>query len=370
MKDPDAATMNALLGIMLELPREQRAGWVESLGPVFDGMKPRLRALVSRSMDRSRRFTTLPKLREGAEAEVEAEPLQPQAAVEHFRLLHRLGGGGMGVVWLARDESSAEAQRLVALKFARVGAAASGLVQRLAREQRVLAALAHPNIAKLYGSGVTADGQPYLVLEYVQGLSLDAYCVARKASLALRLALFVQIADALAYAHARHIVHCDLKPDNVLVTSAGETRLLDFGIAKLLLDASTTSPSLGQLSVLYGRPVTPAYAAPEQLLGEPVTFASDIYSLAVMLYELIAHARPYTWKRGSNRALRDAIVSADPPPPSAHVADSGVRQLLQRGIDAMVLRALSKRPEDRQSSMQAFAAEIEHHTRMLSRLQS
>jgi eukaryotic-like serine/threonine-protein kinase len=366
LNERDAATLNALLSDALELPSEQRAAWLAALVQQFEPLKPRLRSLLARgNTDDQRRLTTLPKAAGSVPPSTRGRTTRrPWAVIGHYRLLRSLGSGGMGVVWLARDQRAVD-ERLVALKFARGHADPAGLAGRLAREQRLLAALEHPNIARLYDSGQSADGQLYLVLEYIAGSPLDRHCAERATTLAQRFALFVQIADALTHAHAQQIVHRDLKPSNVLVTDHGETRLLDFGVAKLLGEPSA---SRSQLSVLWGRPVTPAYASPEQLSGEAVTFASDIYSLGVMLYELITGARPYTYKRGSNRALRDAILSVAPPPPSAVVADGGARALLQGGIDATLLRALHKQPAQRQPSMSVLAAEIEQHARTLSRL--
>jgi serine/threonine protein kinase len=271
------------------------------------------------------------------------------------------------VVWLARDLAAA-GEDCVALKFAHNRADRAGLAERLAREQSLLAALEHPNIARLYGSGVTADGQLYLVLEYVEGLALDSYCALQRRSLAQRFALFVQIADALTHAHARRIVHRDLKPSNVLVTANGETRLLDFGVAKLLYDPHASRLQL-ELSSMSGRPLTPEYASPEQLNDGEIGFASDIYSLAVMLYEVITGTRPHNAARGSNRALRAAILSAPPLPPSELAESNDARELLCGAIDDTVLRALAKRPEQRHASMSMFALEIEAHARDLSRRQ-
>eukprot|EP01031_Cornospumella_fuschlensis_P015568 gene15568-19033_t len=181
-----------------------------------------------------------------------------------------LGRGGMGDVWLA-DRADGELKRQVALKLPRV-TWGGALAERLRRERDILATLAHPHIARLYDTGVDAEGRPYLALEYVEGQPIDAYCLERGLSLDKRLGLLLQVAAAVAHAHARLVVHRDLKPSNILVTAEGEVRLLDFGIAKLLQDDLAAETQLTQLS---GRPLTLDYASPEQIRGEPLGTASD-----------------------------------------------------------------------------------------------
>jgi serine/threonine protein kinase len=367
--DTQAATLNALLSTMLALPSERRADWVESLAPEFASIKSRLHAMLKRASvpERANSLHTLPKVNAiGATTAADNGGRIAGARVGQYSLQRRLGIGGMGVVWLADDESVTPARR-VALKFAHNRPDRS-LRERLQREESLLAALEHPNIARLYASGMSDDGQLYLVLEYVQGMPLDRYCASCAASLAQRFALFVQIADALTHAHERLIVHRDLKPSNVLVTDEGEARLLDFGVAKLL-DAENRGVSALELSALTGRPLTPEYASPEQLLGADIGFASDIYSLGVMLYEVVTGARPYMYKRGSNRALRDAILRAPPPPPSQVLErdDRRLRAHLTPEIDQLILTALEKQPGRRYGSMREFAAAIEDQARTLSR---
>lgn len=361
-----AAALNALLDAALQLPVDERSAWVDALGPEHDALKPRLHKLLARaSVSERAALATLPKLDAEAAEAGNACVRAAGSRVGRYRLVRRLGIGGMGVVWLARDELFAIGdERLVALKFAHARPDRTDLATRLARESSLLASLAHPNIARLYAAELTEDERLYLVLEYIEGLPLDQYCAEREASLAMRLALFVQVADAMTHAHERRIVHRDLKPGNVLVTPNGETKLLDFGVAKLLGDDGYSQL---QLSRLTGRPLTPEYASPEQVAGEEVGLASDIYSLGVMLYELVTGSRPHAVARGSNRAMREAIVERVPGAPSEIVADPERRTQLQGGLDATILKALRKRPGDRHASMREFAREIEQHTRVLSR---
>jgi serine/threonine-protein kinase len=223
----------------------------------------------------------------------------------------------------------------------------------MAREREILAALNHPNIATLYDAGVTDDGQPYLALEYVQGEPIDVYCRERACNLRAKLALFLQVTHAVAHAHTRLIVHRDLKPTNILVTPAGEVRLLDFGIAKILEDSADTG-----LTEQAGRALTPDYAAPEQILGDALTVAADIYSLGVILYELLTASRPYRLARDSRGALEEAIIGVQPRRPS-EIAPNGHGKALRGDLDTIVLKALKKTPQERYATAHALAEDIE-----------
>jgi serine/threonine-protein kinase len=351
-------SLSRLLDEALALPPEQRLPWVDALGAEHAALKPRLRALLARSVaaNTGAQFETLPGL--GAERPSEPAPvgsaaLAAGAAVGGYRLVRRLGAGGMGVVWLGTLLT--DPQRFVALKFAHMVARRDDLLVRLARERHLLAALDHPNIARLYDAGVTPDGQPYLVLEYVEGQPLDRYCAQSEPGLPRRLGLFVQIAEAVAHAHERQIVHRDLKPANVLVAADGQTRLLDFGVGQLLADGL---PQGFLLSMVTGRPLTLAYASPEQVLGDRVGFAADIYSLGVMLYELLTGARPFAESSDSTRSLRDAVLFAKPAPPSARAPGHGPDQRLYAAFDEIALQALHKRPAQRQASARVLAQQV------------
>jgi eukaryotic-like serine/threonine-protein kinase len=363
MSDRLQTELNALLDAALQLPADQRHAWVESLGAAFEAHKPRLRALLARlpRLESDPALRTLPKLGQSSPDQPSPAHAQPLAGsrVGDYRLLQRLGSGGMGVVWLAEG-----GERLVALKFAHVAAQRPDLRARLGRERDLLAALEHPNIARLYDAGVSEDDRPYLVLEYVQGAPIDEHCASNQLGLARRLALFVQVADALCHAHQRRIVHRDLKPSNVLVTTVGEVRLLDFGVAKLL--GGEQGPLELQLTRASGRPLTPEYASPEQLSGADVGFPSDVYSLAIMLYELATGARPHAAVRGSQRELRAAILDQVPPAPSQAATDPTTQAMLRGALDELILSALEKQPE-RRPTIHDFAARIEHHARLLSR---
>jgi serine/threonine protein kinase len=275
-----------------------------------------------------------------------------------YRLIQPLGSGGMGEVWLA-ERVDGLINRPVALKLPHLATArAPGLAERMAREREILASLDHRNIARLLDAGLTADGQPFLALEYVEGLGIDVYCAGAQGSAPLdvpaRLRLFRQVIDAVAYAHGKLVIHRDLKPANILVTPGGGVKLLDFGVAKLLENGQSRDSHLTEIS---GQAMTPQYASPEQILGKPLTVASDVYSLGVVLFELLTGERPYKPVRSSRGALEEAIVRSDPPRPSEVTTDR-LRKWLRGDLDTILLKALKKEPRERYSTANAFAEDL------------
>ncbi len=270
-----------------------------------------------------------------------------------YRLVREIGRGGMGSVWLA-ERVDGLIDRPVALKLPHVSAHFSGLAERMARERTILAALNHPHIARLYDAGLSDDGQPYLALEYVAGRPLDAYC--KSLDLRTRLQLFLQVANAVAYAHGKLIIHRDLKPANILVTSEGYVRLLDFGIAKLLDDGTGNDSALTEFGP---RALTPDYASPEQIRGEPLTVAADVYALGVLLYELLTGRLPHP--RKSRTELEHAILNLEPARPSNGIPRELGGRALRGDLDTIALKALKKRPEERYATANALAEDIERH---------
>jgi serine/threonine-protein kinase len=228
----------------------------------------------------------------------------------------------------------------------------------MAREREILASLEHPGIARLYDAGVTDSGGPYLALEYVEGTPLDRYCGEGRLGVRARLELFLKVCDAVAYAHRKLIVHRDLKPANILVTPSGDARLLDFGIGKLLDDQQ---PQGGSLTEVAGHAFTPDYASPEQIGRLPLTVGTDIYSLGVILYELLTGRRPYRLKRDSRGALEDAILDADPRPPSQAAEARALHRALRGDLDAIVLKALKKVPSERYPTVESFADDVQRY---------
>ncbi|MGY0800079.1 protein kinase domain-containing protein [Lysobacter sp. A286] len=296
----------------------------------------------------------------------------PGSTVGPYQLEYLLGEGGMGQVWLGARADGLY-QRRVAVKLLRPGLANTDLRLRFTRERQILARLAHPHIARLLDAGISTEGLPYLALEYVDGAPITDYCRDHDTPLDTRLQMFEQICAAVSHAHANLIVHRDLKPSNILVTPAGEVRLLDFGIAKLL--DSDIAPEQTRTGT---RAFTLHYAAPEQIRGEPVTTMTDVYSLGVVLYELLADTKPYRLRRDSDAAWEEAILAHDPVRPSQAMLqrppdatdpeqprDNGAwrrrARALSGDLDNIVLKTLSKRPEQRYPSVEALAQDLQRY---------
>jgi non-specific serine/threonine protein kinase/serine/threonine-protein kinase len=296
-----------------------------------------------------------------------------------YELFEELGRGGMGEVYRAR-RADGQYEQQVAVKLIRGGHEGGVLLQRFWTERQILATLDHPNIARLLDGGATSDGLPYLVMELIEGTNICDYCDAHRLGVAARLDLFLQVCSAVQYAHQRLIVHRDIKPTNILVTAEGVPKLLDFGIAKILAPSSETELTLS-------RPMTLAYASPEQIRGETVTTASDVYSLGVVLYRLLAGRSPYRINATSPGGLYRAIEEDAPVRPSAVIGllpadhgeraereltaeelstrrDSSVAKLAKRlrgDLDDIVLKALRKEPDRRYASVDQLSQDVERH---------
>ncbi len=350
--------LNVLLETALDLPAAQRDAWLDALPAPQRHLAPSLRAMLARAEREPDSFMRRPVdlLAQAAAAGQAVQVDEPGVLIGPYRLVRELGQGGMAAVWLA-ERTDGLLQRPVALKLPHDGFS-RGLARRMARERDILATLAHTHIARLYDAGVTAEGRPWLAMECVHGLPIDQYAQAQGLGPRARVQLFMQVLAAVAHAHARLVVHRDLKPSNILVTPEGEVRLLDFGVATLL--QGDTPPAL-QLTQQIGRAVTPDYAAPEQLGSGAVTVATDVYSLGVVLYELLAQQRPYQVARGSAAALEEAILSAHRPRASARAPTRALARLLQGDLDAILDKTLRTVPEERYATADAMAADLQRH---------
>lgn len=301
-------------------------------------------------------------------------------SVGPYRIVEQIGVGGMGEVYRA-FRADDQYRKQVAIKLVRAGRSSDFVIGRFRHERQVLASLDHPNIARLFDGGTTDDGVPYFVMEFIQGKPIDRYCQQYALTVVEKLKLFLQLCSAIQYAHQRLIIHRDIKPSNVLVDTDGVPKLLDFGIAKIV-DSSPQAPD-STLSVF--RLFTPGYASPEQIKGEPITTASDVFSLGVLLYELLTGCRPYAFGNHAAHAIAKEICESEPLRLSSAViavtnvsaqekssraslfnskglgGGSKLRRELRGDLDNIVLKALRKEPERRYATTDQFANDIRRH---------
>ena len=364
------ARMSQLLDEALPLDEARRRTWLERLAPEHEDLAAALQAALSPSEGQSAELNALSALArlDPQDKDAAASGLQPGVRVGPYELIRLLGAGGMAEVWLARRADGA-LKREVALKLPLRTHLRADLAPRFARERDILASLEHPQIARLYDAGIDPEGLPYFAMEYVQGESLTSWCDERGLGIADRLGLLLQVLAAVQYAHEKHVIHRDLKPSNILVTESGQVRLLDFGVAKLLEGEEADHTPL---TSVYGRALTPDYASPELLRGDRIDERSDLYSLGVLLYELLTGTRPYHLKSAASLGLiEQAIAHIEVRNPSAQptqqageyqarIQDQWAPQL--RGdLDAIALKALAKNPAERYPSAAALAEDLQSY---------
>ena len=315
-----------------------------------------------------------------------AEPtLEAGEPVGPYRVVRTLGQGGMGTVYLA-ERADGQFEQRVALKLIRPGMGRQEILRRFLQERQILARLQHPNIARLLDGGITAEGQPYFAMEFVDGQPITEYCDEHRLDLDGRLRLFMPVAEAVAYAHRNLVVHRDLKPSNILVTAGGVPKLLDFGIAKLLHETDSEDTLIETQAGL--QVMTPEYAAPEQVRGDPVTTATDLYALGVSLYELLTGHRPYYFERRTPVEIERVVCEQEPIRPSSVIALSQdvrksddtietitpqeverhrgeplsrLRRHLRGDLDTILLKALRKEPHRRYASAEVFVDDLRRH---------
>jgi tetratricopeptide (TPR) repeat protein len=356
----------------LEQPAVERAAYVAAQAAGDEALASEVLALLA-AFDSEAELLEQPAIAAlvthaaptASDAAAEAGPVFADRRVGHYRLLRCIGEGGMGAVYEA-VRADDQFDKRVALKVVRGGLPGDAVQRRFRRERQILAQLDHPGIARLLDGGMTERGEPYLVMEYVEGMPLTTYCDERRLDVAGRLGLFRQVCDAVQYAHRNLVVHRDLKPGNILVTAEGAVKLLDFGVSKLL--HAEEPDTEGTVTQLGGRFLTPAYASPEQLRGEPVSTSSDVYSLGVILYELLCGQRPL--ELGGHSPVEVArALEVDPTRPS-EVARTRVvvgtgeprtprlRRKLSAELDNIVLMALRKDPARRYASVEQLSEDV------------
>lgn len=343
--------LSRLLDEALALAPHEQAAWLDRLAEADAVHHAALAELLARqaAIGADEFLSRLPALAPPASAD---DPVVG-AAIGPYCLIRPLGAGGMGLVWEA-ERTDGFVRRRVALKLPRT-AWGGRFAERLARERDILAALEHEHIARLYDAGVDRQGRPYLAMELIDGEPVTAWCRNRQLGVRQCVALLLQAAAAVSHAHARLIVHRDLKPSNILVGSDGRVRLLDFGVAKLLENGRTQATVLTELS---GRVLSLDYASPEQIAGLSLGTGSDVYSLAVVAYEMLTGHKPYRLKRGTATELEEAIAAADVVSASSATVDPARRRQLRGDLDAVLNRAMKKRPEERYPTMDAFSQDL------------
>ena len=359
-----------------EVPKEERDALLEADCGDDTDLREEVQALLRSSEQVEQVFERAigGALKNVLEDETRAAPGTTLGA---YRIVSVLGKGGMGTVFLA-ERADDQYEQKVAIKLVHGALTDPSTLSRLRSERQILANLNHPNVASLVDGGATEDGSPYLVIEYIDGEPIDEYCDRKQLSIKERLQLFQSICAAVHYAHQNLVVHRDIKPSNILVTDAGTPKLLDFGIAKIL----DPDPAHEGLTRAGERLLTPEHASPEQVLGKPVTTASDVYSLGVLLYQLLSGHRPYELSSYKQRQLQKVICEEDPLRPSTVVArgqdakDSlaeistqrrqhpeKLRRSLSGDLDHIVLKAMRKEAEERYASANQFSLDIERYLR-------
>ncbi len=345
----DWPRFSALLDACLEEAPEAREQWLEKLPESDAHLKAPLQSVISKAQSLSEGDWLDQPISSNASP---VSAFNEDMLIGPWRLLRRLGLGGMGEVWLAARSDGSYA-REVALKLPHPHLLSGLLKERFHRERDILARLEHLQIARFYDAGIAEDEQPWLALEYVEGTPITDYCNTRSMSIRQRVALMRDVASAIQVAHTQLIVHRDLKPANVLVTANGEVKLLDFGIAKLLDDDEQDSA----LTQLGHRVATPDYAAPEQLNGDAVSAATDVYAMGVMLYELLTGTRPFK----SRSRLGSMLEGNDEAPLASSKSDRKKRNELVGDLDSILAKALEKAPARRYASADAFSEDLQRY---------
>jgi serine/threonine protein kinase/tetratricopeptide (TPR) repeat protein len=352
-----------LLDQAIDLDPAAREAWLVQLRTEQPALASEVEALFADEVELDAQGFLAGRVQEA----VSATPGLAGRPLGAYTLERPLGRGGMGSVWFAR-RSDGRYEGTAAVKLLNLALLDPVGIARFRREGTALARLGHPNIARLLDAGITDGGQPYLVLEYVDGTRIDRYCEARRLGPSERIALFIQVLDAVAHAHVHRLVHRDIKPSNILVTPDGKVKLLDFGIAKIL-EGETAGADSSTLTEVGGRALTPEYAAPEQISGGTITQATDIYALAVLLYMLLSGRHPTGQGSRTPTEYLTGVLDSEPPGLSTVVTDAEKRgysrEELQRiyagDLDNILAKALRKRPEERYPTVAALADDLRRY---------
>jgi serine/threonine protein kinase len=383
MKSEDWQRLKEVFNTIVDLPESERAAVLKKYDK---NIRFEVEKLINAN-EEAEDFILEPAFVEVGFSEEDKTDFYVGKQIDSYKILEEIGQGGMGTVYLA--VRSDDFEKRVALKLIKRGMDTNSVLKRFVMERQILARLEHPNIANLLDGGSTTDGLPYLVMEYVEGLPVTKFCASEDLNIEARLALFQKICTAVSFAHQNLVVHRDIKPSNILVTPDGTPKLLDFGIAKLL--HPDWSLDTAEATATAFRVMTPDYASPEQILGLPITTTADVYSLGVVLYELLTGERPYKIESRSPEEIAKFVLTEEPLKPSdcgLRIAERGLKKIsedtdenqnlktdhqekirnpqsairnLRGDLDNIILKALRKEPERRYQSVQEFAEDIRRH---------
>ena len=365
--------IDGILKSALELPAAECSAFLEQACAGDESLRHEVERLIKSDAEASS-FLDTPVFEDAAGLLKEKEALSLAGqSIGPYKIIREIGHGGMGTVYLAM-RSDDHYSKQVAIKLIGRGMDTREILSRFRHERQILANLEHPNIARLLDGGTARDGLPYFVMEYIEGQPIDQYCDAKKLPVTERLKLFRTVCAAVHYAHQNLVIHRDIKPGNILVTAEGTSKLLDFGIAKLL-NTELTEQTIPMTAAAM-RPMTPDYASPEQVRGQQITTASDIYSLGVLLYELLTGQRPYHLKSTSPQEIERIICEQEPERPSDLIEEAGLTieakkkraqsdflnpKLLRGDLDNIVLKAMRKEPGRRYTSAEQFSEDLRRH---------
>jgi eukaryotic-like serine/threonine-protein kinase len=372
--------IKVLLSVALETDPAERSSYLDRACGADSSLRLEVENLLAFEHQANTTLLSCPANTDWLNESTDAANTRVGQRIGPYQLLQEIGSGGMGEVYRA-SRTDDQYKKEVAIKLVRSGQGSKFVIARFKSERQMLASLDHPNIARLLDGGTTDDGVPYFVMELIEGRALTQYCDQHRLSITDRLKLFLQVCSAVQYAHQRLIVHRDLKPGNILVTADGTPKLLDFGIAKILDVAAAGEYPLTLTAV---RLLTPAYASPEQVEGEPITTASDVFSLGVVLYELLTGMHPFRRAESTPQEITRAVCKLEPERPSTAVRRNQahpdlsspfqanfpktpseslekVSKILRGDLDTIILKALRKEPQRRYISVEPFAEDIRRH---------
>lgn len=361
MDHSDWNTMMAIVDQALELPEKQRLQFIESKCGKNTELKDEVLQFLKSISESGDWLENLETLKDDFMDEITDDINQkaqlPSLAgqqVGAYILKEKIGEGGMGTVYLA-DHSNRELKHQAAIKIIDIGRTHDDHLRRFKREQKILAGLNHPGIARFYDSGFTENGLPYIVMEYIEGVPLNEYCQKNQSTIEQKIDLFKQVLEAIRYAHENLVIHRDLKPGNIFVNHSGTVKVLDFGISKLLEDDSEDITQTG------ARMLTVRYAAPEQIRQEKITTATDLYSLGMFFYELITNIMPFDTEDLTSYQIEHIVLNEEPPKPSMRAASDSLKRELKGDLDAITLKAIRKEPDKRYRVANEFIADLDNY---------